>query len=63
MKDLFLNFKDKDKNDPIYFYCIHDDIFPKKLKLASNLVDNIMNFSDLGLTSKYLPIIKNLMKS
>ncbi|CAD8162810.1 unnamed protein product [Paramecium octaurelia] len=63
LKDLAINFNKKNV-DPIHFYCLNDNIFPKRIDLSNSLVnDKEMHFSDLGLTEKYFPLIKNLLQS
>lgn len=37
--------------DPINFYCLNDNIFPKRIDLSNSLInEKEMHFSDLGLT-------------
>ncbi|CAD8094832.1 unnamed protein product [Paramecium sonneborni] len=60
MKDLILNFQQKDNLSPIHYYCLNDSIFPKRIELNKQDVKEI-NLSDLGLTPKYIPLIRNLL--
>ncbi|CAD8172456.1 unnamed protein product [Paramecium pentaurelia] len=63
LRDLAINFNKKNV-DPINFYCLNDNIFPKRIDLSNSLINNKeMHFSDLGLTEKYFPLIKNLLQS
>ncbi|CAD8178786.1 unnamed protein product [Paramecium pentaurelia] len=60
MKDLILNFQQKDNLSLIHYYCLNDSIFPKRIELSKQDVKEI-NLSDLGLTPKYIPLIRNLL--
>ncbi|CAD8161725.1 unnamed protein product [Paramecium octaurelia] len=62
MKDLILNFQQKDNLSLIHYYCLNDSLFPKRIELSKQDVKEI-NLSDLGLTPKYIPLIRNLLNS
>lgn len=49
--------------NPMYYFCLHDELFPKRLDLSNCLIDKKeMNFTNLGIDSKYYPILKTLLK-
>lgn len=44
--------------NPLYFYCINEDLFPKRIDLSNCLIEEKeMNFKDLKVNSKYFPLL------
>ncbi|CAD8141715.1 unnamed protein product [Paramecium octaurelia] len=63
LSDIAQHFIKEDGMNPIYYFCVHDSLFPKRIDLTNCLVDKKeMNFTNLGIGSKYYPILTTLLK-
>ncbi|CAK83556.1 unnamed protein product (macronuclear) [Paramecium tetraurelia] len=64
LKDLIQTFRKRDSVNPLYFYCMNQNLFPKRIDLSNCLIEQKeMNFKDLKVNSKYFPLLSQLLKS